>query len=198
MYLWVAQRGTSDVTSIVLICWPFAPSALVRGGWSEETGAPWCVGASAHTCASSRLRGRHKPAMAALLATWGWSTLEACVTQGGPRSASTSNSTQDVTQKHLRSHMVRAALTASSLCGFATRSGPQNRGRQQGGRMPSEEQGLSSVPAGVLPLTWPWASALASLGFCFLICEMEARKPTSEGEERNWTDASKVCSGLRL
>ena len=74
--------------------------------------------------------------MAALLATWGCSTLEACVTQVGPRSASTSNSTQDVTQKHLRSHMVRAALTASSLCGFATRSGPQNRGRQQGGRMP--------------------------------------------------------------
>lgn len=32
MYLWVALRGTSDVTSIVLICWAFSPSA---SGWEE-------------------------------------------------------------------------------------------------------------------------------------------------------------------
>ena len=89
-------------------------------------------GGSVHTLESSRLQGKHKPAVTVLLATWGCSTLEACVTQVGPKSASTSNTTQDVTQKHLHSHMVRAALTASSLCGFATRSGPQDRGRQYG------------------------------------------------------------------
>ena len=89
-------------------------------------------GGSAHTLASSRLRGEHKPAGPVLLATWGCSTMEACVTQVGPKSASTSNTTQDVTQKHLHSHMVRAALTASSLCGFATTSGPPDRGRQCG------------------------------------------------------------------
>lgn len=136
MYLWVAQRSTSDVTSIVLICWPFSPSALVGGGWSEETGAPWCVGALHALVQSSRLQGKHKPAVTVLLATWGCSSLEACVPQVGPQSASTSNTTQDVTQKHLHSHMAKAALTASSLCGFGTRSGPQDRGRRQCGRKP--------------------------------------------------------------
>ena len=49
MYLWVAQRGTSDVTSIVLICWPFSPSALVGEGGLERQELPSAWGLCTHS-----------------------------------------------------------------------------------------------------------------------------------------------------